>query len=350
MIMISNIPNIDAIFVVDTDNWKIYRKIKNDELVEIYQSDDGFYHLEYNHTPINIRLSEIFCRVSYGIVVNCKVSKNSMNELISTHYIVKSIRKNKRFLWLNDEKFVQSPKFIWLYSNIYGAVFDINLMRFRKLHQDRDGYFRFTPTHSNTNYACHRFVYECWNNVELSSDITINHLNSIKFDNYLPNLQLATFLENTRYSILHGEKCLERVFDEKDIHKMCQMMVNGFTYREIAKEFNINTQREYHNFVGRLNLLRNKRSAWKDISCQYDFSKYTGNNDPNKRFSSEDILSMHQLRADKTPVKEIARVYNASPKYISGVLTGIKRKKEYDLFVKGSTTIETIAQEKDLSE
>lgn len=327
-------------------NYNIYT-IRDGEIFKLNEIGCQLYNIPYNGKLISRSLPYIVACVRYGycdpLYFNIDYKSNDIYNTIS--YVVKNITMCSKIMYINGTKFVQSPRWDHLYANEYGAIFDSVYDRFRCQKQDRDGYCRFSPDKSNTNYAVHRFVYECWHQIILSPDMVIHHKNSTKTDNFVNNLELTTSAQNTRYSILNHERNLDIVYNIEDINKMCLMMVNGKTYRDIALEFNIDPKDEkaYKNFRNRLNLLRQHKSCWVDISTQYDFSGYTGNCDPNKRYSSNDILEMHRLRKQGWQVNAIANKFAASPKYVSDVLNGKKRRTEFNIFDKGSTTIERVS-------
>ena len=69
-----------------------------------------------------------------------------------------------------------------------------------------NGYNQVTIHHKGTVKICrkHRFIYECYYGKALPTDKVINHINGIKTDNRLVNLELISYSENTRHAIKLG--------------------------------------------------------------------------------------------------------------------------------------------------
>lgn len=332
-----NIPNYDNIYL-DT-NCMIYQT-KDDMLIKLNPIAEGLYKL-MNET---VNLSHLVCITKYGYLPYHNFNTFSFKSEDMYKTLVpdcQKIVKGVDFILINNMKFKICKEFPWLYANIFGAVYDLEHNRFKVQTQDKDGYRRFNINKNKTNYAVHRFVYLCWNSLMLKDidNLTIHHKDSRKYNNYLNNLELISSELNTRYSILNKEKKLRRYFTETDIHIICQMLSENKTYRQIASIFGINdfSSLEFHSFRSLLlDLLKNDR-RWKDISSQYDFSGYTGNIDPNRKFTNNDIIMMRKEYQQGISYVEIAKKYSTSPKYISDIIRNKKRKN----IVEGSTTIES---------
>lgn len=329
-------------YFIDT-NCKIYKTV-NSALVIVKSIACNLYKINIRDHDTQMTIIEIIGLVKYGYT-NLEIDFESDNMFESAIYHLSNlILRNEKSIYINDIEYRQSPKWEYLYSNKYGAIYDSRKNRFRKHTQDKDGYIRFSPDKYNTNYALHRFVYECWNNEILSKNDIIHHKDSNKANCYLDNFEKTSVFQNNRYSIINNERQLKLPINESDIHKMCQLMMAGKTYREIATEFGIDLSDDlaYHAFRSRLNNLLQHKSCWVDISSQYDFSNYTGNRDPNAKYTESDILEMYKLRQQGYLQKDIAEKFNTTPKYISEILCGRKRKSTFASFEEGSTTIESI--------
>ena len=278
-------------------NCKIYKNI-NSVLVIHKNIACNLYEINIRGKDIQMTTIEIIGLVKYGFT-NLKIDFESDNMFESVKYCSPEvISKDSNSIYINNIEYRKSPKWDYLYSNKYGAIYDSRKNRFRKHTQDKDGYIRFSPDKYNTNYALHRFVYECWNNEILPKNVVIHHKDSNKVNCYLGNFEKTSIFQNNRYSIINNERRLKLPISELDIHKMCQLMVDGKTYHEIATEFGIdlNDELSYHAFRSRLNNLLQHKSCWIDISSKYDFSNYTGNRDPNAKFTEADILEIYNLR------------------------------------------------------
>lgn len=320
----------------------IYKAMDDNILSEI-KENDRHYNILYKGKSYVDNLSSIICRIFYGYSEKSNPVLSDEDPIHLSHYEVISVLKCDGYILVNGEKFEQSPRWNWLYGNKYGAIFDSRIQRFRRQKQDKDGYARFAPNHNLSNIAVHRFIYECWNHILINSNMVVHHKDSDKLNNSISNLEYITSSRNTRYTILLKEKKLDEYYTEMDIHKMCQMMQDGKDYRSIAAEFNVdvNDQIRYKRFRSRLSLLLQQKSAWTDISSQYNFDNYIGNR-PIQKFSSNDIIQMHHLHKNGINTKDIAAKFDTSIQFVQSVLSGRKRKKEYKRFEESSTTIESI--------
>lgn len=321
------IPYSNNFFI--TKNCQVYKLEVSNELVEIHPDIEELYSIEYKSYILKYPIWRIIAITKYGYCDQTKfeIDYKYNNPFEDTKYIINTVYFCDGYALINGEKFMQSPQWKHLYSNKYGVIYSTKSKQFMKQSIDKDGYHRFTIDHSATNYAVHRFVYSCWNQIILDPGRVVHHKDSDKSNNFYLNLDYTTSALNSRYSIILKEKKLDIYYNEEDIHKMCQMMSEHKSYREIAKEFNIdyNDEKVYKNFRNRLNLLLQHKSAWVDISSQYDFTGYTGNRDPNMKYSSEDIANIRQLRKDGNSCKYIANLYGTTEKYISAVCSGKKR-------------------------
>lgn len=79
----------------------------------------------------------------------------------------------------------------------YCGRYNISIL---KIHKDKKGYFCVTLTknHTRKTYKVHRLVYEAFNGT-IPDDMQVNHINEIKTDNSLWNLNLMTNQENCNY-------------------------------------------------------------------------------------------------------------------------------------------------------
>ena len=87
--------------------------------------------------------------------------------------------------------------------DLYAADSDGNLINIitkvpHKWNKSNRGYMKCRARkHGQKDYYVHRFIYECFNNV-IPDGKEIDHINNIRDDNRLFNLQLLTPSENTK--------------------------------------------------------------------------------------------------------------------------------------------------------
>ena len=72
---------------------------------------------------------------------------------------------------------------------------------------EKSGYIRLTVYIDGTqkNYLKHRFIFECFYGKINDAKLVVDHINNIKTDNRLENLQLITQSQNTRKEHRKGE-------------------------------------------------------------------------------------------------------------------------------------------------
>lgn len=319
------IPYSDNYYITKT--CKVY-KVESNTMIQLYTDAYEKYSILYNNTIFKYSIWELIIMTKYGYLdKNFQIDYKYDDSYLNTSYVIDSVLFCNSYALINGEKFMQSPQWNHLYCNQYGLIYSTKSKQFLKHTIDKDGYHRITIDKYNTNYAIHRLVYSCWNQIILDTNRVVHHKDSNKDNNYYLNLEYTSFAMNTRYSILQKEKKLDIHYTEEDIHKMCQMMENGKSYRDIAIEFGIDytNEKEYKNFRNRLSLLLQQKSAWVDISSQYNFKNYTGNKDPNMKYTTEDIINIRKLRKDGNSCKYIAEKYGTTEKYISAICSGKKR-------------------------
>ena len=72
---------------------------------------------------------------------------------------------------------------------------------------NKHGYYRFTVRDNgkSKNFKSHRFLYECFHG-QITDKRVVDHINNIKTDNRLDNLQLITQSENLKKDNAGGRK------------------------------------------------------------------------------------------------------------------------------------------------
>ena len=108
----------------------------------------------------------------------------------------------ENYILANGKKFFIHPVYKKYAANEDGEILHVKLRKPRKGNLKNSGYLSFTiylEKNKNKNYLSHRFVYECFYG-PIDKNKQINHINSIKVDNRLKNLEVVTASENIRKS------------------------------------------------------------------------------------------------------------------------------------------------------
>lgn len=92
------------------------------------------------------------------------------------------------------------PEYPEYYATISGKIWSSKRNKFLKPYKDRDGYLNVTISndYKTSNFRVHRLVYAAFNGV-IPEGLHVNHINEVKTDNRLDNLNLMTAKENCNY-------------------------------------------------------------------------------------------------------------------------------------------------------
>ena len=105
----------------------------------------------------------------------------------------------EKYILENGKKFFIHPVYKKYAANEDGEIMNIRLGRPKKGNLKKNGYLSFTmyiKKNRTKTYACHRFVFECFYGL-IEEDKQINHINFIRNDNRLTNLEVVTASENS---------------------------------------------------------------------------------------------------------------------------------------------------------
>lgn len=118
-------------------------------------------------------------------------------------------------------------------------------------------------------YLIHRLVLQTFCPTNNMETLVVNHINSIKTDNRLCNLEWCTTSYNTKYAYEHGE-ITNHGIKNRDIfkHVVCLALQDGKSTKEIAEMLNINYN---DNFKKMISKVRSKY-RWKNVSKYYNIS------------------------------------------------------------------------------
>ena len=104
----------------------------------------------------------------------------------------------EKYILNNGKKFFIHPLYKKYAANEDGEIMNIRLRKPRKGYLKNTGYLQFTihlEKNKNKTYHSHRFVFECFYGI-IEKNKQINHINSIRVDNRIKNLEVITASEN----------------------------------------------------------------------------------------------------------------------------------------------------------
>ena len=104
----------------------------------------------------------------------------------------------RQYILENEKKYFIHPIYTKYAANEDGEIIHVKLGKTRKGYQDQNGYLKisiFLAKNKTKIYYSHRFVFECFYGL-IEKNKQINHINFIRNDNRLKNLELVTPSEN----------------------------------------------------------------------------------------------------------------------------------------------------------
>ena len=108
----------------------------------------------------------------------------------------------ENYILANGKKFFIHPVYKKYAANEDGEIMNIRLRKARKGYLINNGYLQcgiITEENKTKKYLSHRFVFECFYGL-IEKNKQINHINSIRTDNRIKNLEVVTASENIKKS------------------------------------------------------------------------------------------------------------------------------------------------------
>ena len=114
----------------------------------------------------------------------------------------------KKFILSNGKKFFIHPLYKKYAASEDGVIIHVKLGKPRKGNLYYDGYLRigiYIKQENKTKiYLSHRFVYECFHGL-IEKNKQINHINFIRNDNRIKNLEVVSPSENNKKSTINKD-------------------------------------------------------------------------------------------------------------------------------------------------
>ena len=114
------------------------------------------------------------------------------------------------------------------------------------VNKDVKGYIRVRSCKNRIGFA-HRLIWESVHG-QIPLGLAINHINGIKTDNRIKNLELATLSENSKHAhrtgLLNNRGSSNGMakLTEQDVNRIRKMIASGEPLASIAKSFGVSSQ------------------------------------------------------------------------------------------------------------
>ena len=141
-------------------------------------------------------------------------------------------------------------------------------------------------------FTIHKLVCTAFNGPKPGPKYQVNHINSIRDDNWNENLEWLTPKENVRHSFIDGnrgvgENSNRNIFPEAVVRQICSLLEAGITdYTTICREvFHSEVTQQYKTLIYNIH----SKKFWTSVSKDYNFEV----NDPKKQVFTDNQI--HQI-------------------------------------------------------
>lgn len=107
------------------------------------------------------------------------------------------------------------------------------------------------------NNAVHRLVLTTFSPNKNYLNLDVNHINGIKIDNRLSNLEWSTRSENCIHAVIHGlskigESHPNSIHTNKEIEYICKLIKSGCTAKDISNCLKIECTPNFRKFISKI--------------------------------------------------------------------------------------------------
>ena len=177
----------------------------------------------------------------------------------------------EKYILNNGKKFFIHPVYKKYAANEDGEIMNIRLRKARKGYSNQNGYFKITiylERNRYKSYLSHRFVFECFYGL-IEKNKQINHINSIRSDNRIKNLEVVTASENCRKSATNKDKGFYRKNPKKvtALNLFSKAETNFNSLYSVSKMLGINT--------AQVSMICEGKNYCKTATSKVDGQKYS---------------------------------------------------------------------------
>ena len=174
----------------------------------------------------------------------------------------------------NNKKFYTHPIYEKYAANKYGEIMNVRLRKPMIGNLNNSGYLYFgifISKNKNKCYLVHRFVYECFHGM-IEENKCINHINFIRTDNRLKNLEVVTTSENNKKSAINRDYSFV-----KDNHKNRKKVkgINLLTNEEVIYNSLYSVNKLLGINAGQVKMICEGLNYCKSATSKKDGNKYT---------------------------------------------------------------------------
>ena len=174
----------------------------------------------------------------------------------------------------NGNKFFIHPIYEKYAANKYGEIINIRIRKPMLGNICNNGYLFFgiyISKNKQKTYMSHRFIYECFNGM-IEKNKVINHINFIRTDNRLKNLEVVTTSENNKKSAINRDySFVKDNHKNKKTVKAINLLTNEesiyYSLYSVYKILSIN--------AGQVKMICEGLNCCKSATSKKDGQKYT---------------------------------------------------------------------------
>lgn len=311
-----------------TKNGDVYLSKKNSDPIKIQPYFDSYWKIDIE--KLSYRLDYLILRTFIGIIdlpIHYKNENKHDCSFENLEYQVDTIEFNgDDILYINNtsimfKRIKNTDDFIS--SN--GVLYSTFLRRFKSIAHRKNGYHahQICVSGNTMKKYTHRLVYETWIG-PIEDGYVIDHVDGHKWNNDILNLEMVTSGEN----IVRAFKLdlQPKIWSDESIKLICRMMEKNYNKNEICDLLDIpisnkNERRSVSSLICRLK----NGSTRKDITSNYDLSKYDNSSHKFKVLSNKDETIIQNLDIRGFGPTEISKITGINRTTIS---SNLRKRKE----------------------